>query len=329
MKNSSAARALALVLGLGVAGPARAENAVRLLVALTWEGRDLKDHNLEAVRAFRDQFRDVSVVHFVSPAYFLTGDAGAAARIRSAMRPGDHVGLALGGWKSLAAEAQVIFRDGPTFWGAKLRPVDCVADCGLEVPLSVYPETDAAKLLAAGLATLEKNGFGKVQALATTGWVASPELLQAAAKAGIRYDFSAVAPEMIARRTARFPLFQWVKDLWAQVTPHSQPFPVDGAPGLLEVPQTTAAIDYLQPDEALGVFREAAELLKQQPDKDLIFPLAAYQETAFKELPRLATALQEVFAEAVAKGIALRPAAIPEEQVPAAPAPQAAAPVAH
>lgn len=331
MKTTFAARIAALVTGLLASGAAAAQDAhdatgsVRLLLALTWEGRDLKEHNLAAVRAFRDQFKDVAFVHFVSPAYLLGSDpAAAAASIRSTFRPGDKIGLALGGWKSMAAAAGVTFRDGPTFWGHRLRAADCTADCGLEVPVSVYPEADATKILAASLDTLQRAGFGRPAVLSTTGWAASPELLAAAAKAGMRYDFSAVAPEAIFRRTQRFPIYQWTKDLWGSVTPKSQPYPVNGVPGLTEIPQTTAAIDYQLPDDALGQFRDYAERLKAEPSKDLLLPLVAYQETAFKELPRLATALTGIFEMAKANGTAVRPALIPD-----VPVEQPALPVAH
>lgn len=300
----------------GLALPARAADTVQLLVALHWEGRDLHEHNLQAIRAFREQFRDVRLVHFVSPAYFLKGDASAAARIKSVMRPGDRVGLALGGWKSIATAAQVTFRDGPTFWGHKLRAIDCKDDCGIDVPLTVYADGDAAQLVATGLSILEINGFGRVQSLAITGWVASPDLLRAAAKSGVRYDFSAVAPASIERRAGRFPLFQWVRDQWATVTIQAQPFTVDGVAGVLEVPQTLAAIDYLAADDTLSNFRATIELIKREPGKDRIFSLAAYQETAFKELPRLAAALQALFAEAVSQGISVQPAAIPQDLAP-------------
>jgi hypothetical protein len=321
MKKRLAAWIAAVILALSTTtSTAQAVGSMRLLVALTWEGRDLQEYNLDAVRAFREEVGDVPVVHFLSPAYFLRGNAAsAAARIQAAIRPGDQVGLVVGGWKSLANEAKVIFRDGPTFWGEKLRPVDCATDCGMDVPLSVYPEADTAKLVQTGLATLEKNGFGRVELMSTEGYVATSELLQAAALNGIRYDFSAVAPEMLVRSFVRYPLYQWVKDLWREVMPQTQPFAVKGVRGLKEVPLSLAAVDYWLPDEALKAFRSYAEMSQAEPGRELLFPVAAYQETARRELPRLAAAIKAIRAEAEARGVALQAAAFPTAP-PAGPA---------
>ena len=204
------------------ARPATAGDArpVQLGVIVDWQGRDLANMNLEALRAFRQAFGDVAVLHVVSPAYFLRPGLTDADRqaitlaIKSAIQPADHLGIALVGWKSLAAKAGVIFRDSPTFWSEALSPGDCAFDCGIDVPLHLYPEKDLDQLFAAGLDTLEANGFGRPNALITEGWMAAPEVLAAAARAGIRYDFSAVAPELIAPRTKHYPIYQWVKALW-------------------------------------------------------------------------------------------------------------------
>ncbi len=287
---------------------------VRLSLVLAWEGRHAKDFNVDAVRALRAQWRaagrELAVVHLVSPAYFLRGGPEAdrfAAKLRSALGPEDKVGMLLGGWRSLATEAGVIFRDGPTFWGNTLRPVDCAAtDCGVDVPLSVYPTADLAKLLGAARETFEKNGFGRPVAMAATGWVAAPELLRAAAETGVRYDFSAVAPEMIMRRAGRFPLYQWVKGLWDGLTPHSQPFAVEAAPGLTEMPQALASLDYVTRDDAEKVFLEYLDRLKPGGDAangKLVFPLLVYVETARQNMLKLSRIVDTVYEEAARVGV--------------------------
>lgn len=300
-----------------LASPALAQapaGTVRLSLVLSWEGRHAKDFNVDAVRALRAQWRaagrELAVVHLVSPAYFLRGGPEAerfAQKLRSAMAPEDKLGMLLGGWKSLTTAAGVIFRDGPTFWGNALRPVDCAAsDCGVDVPLSVYPTEDLAKLLAAARLTFEKNGFGKPEAMAATGWVAAPELLRAAAESGVRYDFSAVAPEMITRRAGRFPLYQWVKGLWDGLTPHSQPFAIDAAPGLTEMPQALASVDYVTRDDAEKVFLEYLDRLKAGGDAangKLVFPLFAYVETARQNMLKLSRIVDTVYDESARVGV--------------------------
>ncbi len=293
---------------------------LKLAVVLQWQGRDLKQANLDALKSFRGVFSDVNFVHLLSPAYFLrSGDDAEAARssIRALMKPKDQIGVALGGWKSLATKAGVIFRGAPTFWGHTLEPKDCEVDCGLEVPVNVYPEKDVAALLATALDTLEQHGFGRPRGMAAEGWAAAPEVLEAASLAGIRYDFSAVAPEMVANRAQRFPLYQWVKNLWAHVTPHTQPFVIPTVrSSLREVPQSLAALDYSTATEVLQVFKEYADVLKKDPDAELTFPLVIYQETAHVTLPVLAKVLQGIFAHAQSEGVMVEQLELPGLELP-------------
>ena len=311
--------AASLVLGTGVAF-GDSPKALKLALVLQWEGRDLKEGNLEAIRAFRSVFTDVNFVHLVSPAYFLRSSADAAlaqTKIRSLMKPKDQIGVALAGWKSLATKAGVIFRSGPTFWGNTMDQTECAVDCGLDVPVNLYPGEDLDALLASALDTLELNGFGRPRGMTTEGWVAAPEVLEAASRAGLRYDFSAVSPEMVAPRVQRFPLFHWVKTLWPQVTPHTQPFVITTAKSSLrEIPQSLAALDYSTATEVLQVFKEYTEILKKNPAVELTFPLVIYQETANVTLPVLAKVLQGIFAHAQNNDLAIEPLELPGLELP-------------
>lgn len=291
---------------------------VQLAVSLIWEGRDLEPHNLEALRRFRDAYGSIPFIHFISPAYFLRQDPqGEAAKVKALLRPGDRVGLALGGWRSLATKAGVIYRDGPTFWGQVQRPNACGADCGQDVPVHVYPQADLVKMIDAGVQTLNQMGFGRVRALATSGWVASPEVLEAAAIAGMRYDFSAVAPEMLMKRARNYPLYGWTKDLWGQVTPHTQPYALATASAsLIEVPQSLGAIDYVGAAETTELFKEYAEITRRDAGASLTFPLTFYQETASMSLPVVRSALTSIFGHASSLGIAIAPLDLPEMEAP-------------
>lgn len=290
-------------------------DTLKLVVSVVWEGRDLQGHNLQALAAFRAAFPDLQLVHFVSPAYFLRDDAeaaDAAARIKGLMRPGDHVGMALGGWRSLAAKAGVIFRSGPTFWGETLRTIDCEVDCGQDVPVNVYPQEDLQKLIATGIETLDQQGFGRVKGLATAGWVASAEVLEAASKAGIRYDFSAVASEMLAKRAFHYPLYGWAKGLWPEVTPHTQPHVLTTASsGLTEVPQSLAAVDYVATQDIETLFKEYADVAKRDASRELTFPLTMFQESASLSLPVMRRALTGIRAHAEKVALTLEPMALP------------------
>lgn len=298
-----------------------AKPSLRLVISLIWEGRDLHAHNLEAIREFRREFSDIQLVHFVSPAYFTRPGAPAAkARhaLQSVMRPGDKIGIALAGWKSMVQSAGVIFRSGPTFWGYDLRETDCRIDCGLDVPLNIYPQHDVEKILKSGKMVLEAQGFGAVEATTTSGWMASQQILEAYAEAGIRYDFSAVAPELVRRRIGNLPLFHWLQGLWATTTPHTQPYVVPSVvtASLQQIPQNLAAIDYLLSGDIAAITDEYLESLQRDPHRDLTLQLAFYQETAYQMQAQLGKALQIIFAAASKNQVGLRPFDVPGMDLP-------------
>ena len=308
-------------------------STIHVVLSLAWEGRDLTPYNLRALQTFRAQFQNIEMMHLVSPAYFTKPaavQAAVRASIRRVMRPGDQVGLLLGNWQSLANAAGVIFRSSPTFWGSELKAADCKADCGLEVPINVYPEAELDKLLKTSLQILEQQGFGRVRAIAVEGWVASPAVLEAAYRAGIRYDWSAVAPEMISPKTHAYPIYNWAKTLWSKVTPHSQPYQIPLSLGSMqEMPQSLAAVDYLNRSDAVAIFKEYVERVRHAPETTLVFPLLAHQESAHITLPLLTSVLQEVFAYAQQTEVTIAPLPLPDLQLPEDHGGQAEAQVAH
>ena len=317
-EESSATTAAVSPLPVDVAP--RKVSTVHVMLSLAWEGRDLTPFNLQALQAFRAQFQSIEIMHLVSPAYFTKPAAvqsAVRASIRQVMRPKDQIGLLLGNWQSLANASGVIFRSSPTFWGSELKVADCKTDCGLEVPVNVYPEAELDKLLKTSLQILEQQGFGRVRAIAVEGWVASPAILEAAYRAGIRYDLSAVAPEMISAKTYTYPIFNWAKALWSKITPHSQPYQIQLTSGSMqEMPQSLAAIDYLSRSDVLAIFKEYVERVRHAPESTLVFPLLAHQESAYITLPLLANALQDVFAYARQTEVAIASLPLPDLQLP-------------
>jgi hypothetical protein len=284
---------------------------ISLAVNLIWEGRELAEHDLAALRQFRSEFGSVPMTHFVSPAYFVKpgGADGASikSRLGTVIREEEHVGLYLSGWKSLTERAGVTFRNGPTFWGPALGARDCTMDCGLDVPVHVYSDDDLVRLVDSGRQLLAAHGYPAPVAMATAGWVASPAVLDAATKNGIRYDFSAVAPEVVVGRLGNFPIYDWIKGLWPQTTPHSQPYvhPTRSA-GVTEYPQSLGAIDYITVKDVATVFGEYVSGIKHgDGDSHRVLPLTVYQESAATTLPILKKALQEIFAASQNAGVQL------------------------
>ena len=289
---------------------------IQLLLALVWEGQDLSQHNLSALAEFREQHRDLSVVHLVSPAYFTKAKADKAAvtaTLRSLIQPQDQIVVLLGGWKSLVAEAGVIYRQAPTFWSSAVTPGDCAIDCGSDVPLNIYPDSDIAKILAKGLSTLAANGFERPIGVSVQGWMASPQLYEAAVRAGLKYDLSAVAPDLLSKRLKYYPIYAWARALWPDLTPHSQPFKViTDAGSITEIPLSLASMDYLTSKDVDSIFQEYLQHLQQTPNRDLVFPLVLHQETAMATVPILSASLQKIFAAAALEHVQMASMRLPE-----------------
>ncbi len=290
---------------------------LRLLLAIVWEGREIAPHNLTALEEFRREYPDLSVVHLISPAYFTKPKANAAqivAAIRTQMQPQDQAALLIGPWKSLAHAAGVIYRPAPTFWSPNAAPGDCQVDCGGDVPLNIYPDVDVDKLLTKSLKLFESNGLGRPRGIAVQGWMASQAIHEAATKAGIRYDLSAVAPDLLVRRLRHFPIYAWAKSLWSEVTPHSQPYVIStGAGPLVEIPLSLASVDYLTRKEIDTLFKEFVGIWRENPTRDLIFPLVLTQETAMTTAPLLKASLAGIFASAAVSHVPLAAMRLPDD----------------
>jgi hypothetical protein len=287
--------------------------SVKLLVSIGWEGRDLKSVNLKALREFRRTFRDVKILHFISPAYFERETPTVnAAVIREMLLAGDKLGVLVGGWKSVVTSAGVPFRKGPTMWGHDLRGIDCKADCGEEIPLYAYSDEEIDKIVVHSVNTLQHQGFGNPGGILASGWLASPAVLSAASRSGIRYDFSVVPPQLLAPTLSPYPLFGWIKNLWSTVTPLSQAFETKTASGtMIQIPQNFAAMDYLVAGQALQIFKDMNQEMTSHPDNSFTVHLMIYQETAAQTIPLLTRSLQEIFAFASEHGISVQSLDLP------------------
>jgi hypothetical protein len=294
---------------------------LRMILALSWEGRDLRAENLEAIDAFRKRFPELKVMHFVSPAYFARDPAKAdehAKLVKERVLAGDAVGLLLNGWKSVATAANVQFRGHPTFWGATLRPVDCQDDCGLEVPVNIYTVQDLRRLIAYGAQTLERHGLGRPIAIQTGGWVASPQVIESAAAEGMRYDFSAVPTSLIYGRTRHFPLLSWVTNLWKDITPATGPYELRiGTTQITEVPQNLAAVDYLEEKDATAAFSAWLDkaLARGTEAPPATVTLGLYLETSNLMRPMLSHIMQGFLTAAAKQRVAVEGAVLPDPGV--------------
>ncbi len=289
--------------------PFQPDASVTLSILVQWGGRAINPEDIAAVESLRTQYPQFEIVHLISPAYFLRSSKETqetAAILGRLVRPNDYYGLNLGGWKSLVTQAGVIFRSSPTFWGSSLTLGECRVDCGGDIPLHVYPEADLQKIMDFALKTMETKVLGRPKAMVVTGWVASGALSDLATKHGLTYDFSPVPPEVLEKQFSYYPVYEWVKDLWSQVTPMTSPFFRTTANGrLYQYPQSLGGVDH-QPFGTLVQHLEKA--LLQWPStpsdgssgsgavatKNLIVPIVIYLETAETTAPRVAQELGDL-----------------------------------
>lgn len=283
--------------------------SIQLIISLLWVGEHLRPENIEAIQGFRKAFGDISLVQFLNPAYLTKTGADIPATvqtIRSVLQPNDPVAMLLNSWRSFLGDSGVVFHDSPAFWGNSLSKGQCAIDCGDEVPLSSYNREDLDRIVKHGIDLLTHNGFPRPQGFIAGGWMASQDVLESVAKAGIFYDFSAVPPSVVEAPIKHSPLFRWLKNLWPKMTVLSQPGERYTSSGLvLEVGNNIGTMDFQTPQAVVDAFDAYANLLKQNPDKDLVFHIGFYQETANEQLPKLINALQQIFARASAEKIPL------------------------
>jgi hypothetical protein len=280
-------------------GAALAESGkMQLLVTVDWEGRDLLDKNLDAMRGLHARFPDVKVAHFLNAAYFTKDDAhpdDAKARIASAIAPGDETGLHIHGWRRLFEASGVGFKNSPTFWGTTLRPETCLYDCGHEVPISAYSADDLRKVVKFSLDTLEAQGFGRAKSFRTGGWMAKDNVREAVAAEGLVYEESAVPTDFLQAGLKGAPLLGWLEQLWPDVIPTSQPYELPTAAGnLVEVPDNAALADYVSPDQMVETFQANKAAFLRDRSKNVVVSMGFHHETAADYLPRVETALARI-----------------------------------
>lgn len=275
-----------------------AKGKIQLLVTVDWEGRDLLETNLQAMRHLHARFPGVKVVHFLNAAYFTKDDAHPkedSAKIASAIAPIDETGLHIHGWRRLFEASGVDFKSGPTFWGTQLRPNDCIYDCGHEVPISLYSADELRKVVRFSLDTLEAQGFGRAKSFRTGGWMAKDTVREAVAAEGLVYEESAVPTAFLAPQLKGRPIFDWLTDLWKGTTELSQPYALPTPAGtLVEVPDNGALADYVSADQMVGTFQANKAAFLRDRSKNVVVSIGFHHETAAKYVPQLETALARI-----------------------------------
>jgi hypothetical protein len=293
---------------------------LQLLVTVDWEGRELDDRNIAAMKELHRKFPQVKIVHFLNAAYYTKSDSDARAvteEINSAIAPGDEKALHIHGWKRLFEAAGVTSSSGPTFWGTTIRQQECFYDCGHEVPLSNYSVTDLRKVIKFSLDKLEEQGFGRAKSFRCGGWMAKENVREAVAAEGLTYEESAVPTDFLAPKLRQYPVHGWLSELWAGTTQTSQPYRIPTPAGeLVEVPDNGALADYMSAEQMFDVYLANKASFQRARTKNVVVSVGFHTETAANYLPVLESALTKMYDDAKASEITLESVVTEELAMP-------------
>ncbi len=291
-----------------VCQPAFAE--IQINISVDWEGRSITANNLRAIEAFNQEFGKIPVLHFLNAAYFTKPDvnfAQVAREMRSALDANDVVGLHIHAWKSLMTSAGVEYRNTPN-WNSGAE--SCDPDCGHGVPLTAYATEELQKVIRYSADTLVQQGFPRPIAFRAGGWMANLNVMQALAANKFRYDYSGLNRDVI--RGSQPEIYRWTANLWSHITNLTQPYVIEAAANLIEVPNNGCLADYMPARKMIAVWEEYVRAWQANPRADYFISFGFHQETAAVYSSRVAEALRVIIAAAAQRHIPLSFVAYPK-----------------
>ncbi|MBX7170862.1 MAG: hypothetical protein K1X72_07890 [Pyrinomonadaceae bacterium] len=273
------------------------QGKVKIVVSVDWEGDDLQQQNLQAMKDFRRDYPEIPLQHFLNAAYYTKHQAKASEiteSIKSVLLPKDEQGLHIHAWKNLVESSGVVFRTSPSFVLEGYTIADCKIDCGQEIALTGYTNAELRKIIAHSIEILNKEGFNRPKSFRAGGWQADDNVLDALAAEGFTLDSSATPADFLLPEWGKYKLYQMVKDLWMKTTPTSQPYIYKTSSGLkiLEYPNNSCLSDYMTGEDMLKVFQSNARNFKKNPKKNVYLSIGFHQETAAEFLQHLREAIK-------------------------------------
>lgn len=285
-----------------------AQGKVRIVVSVDWEGRDLNPQNLQAMKDFRQDFPEIPLQHFLNAAYYTKPQADAVnitKTVKSVLLPKDEHALHIHAWRSLVEASGVKFRTSPSMITGEVDLTKCTIDCGQDVVLTGYTNAELRKIIAHSLKILKREKFNRPRSFRAGGWQADDNVLSALIAEGFTLDSSATDAEFLKPSWGRYNLYGFVKNLWKDTTPTSQPYIYTTSSGrkILELPNNSCLSDYMSGSAMLEVFQSNAQILQNNPQKDVYLSIGFHQETAARYLPRLREAIKLIRDDANKKRI--------------------------
>ena len=263
-------------------------------VSVDWEGAYFEEDGLAALELFRRQNPDVPITHFVCPAYYTKPGAAPADIsffLRGHIAKGDEIGVHLHAWNSLVQEARVPVRTGRSFLTDDGRLMEFDGDAGFDLDPSIYTTTELRAVLATSRRLLESGGFEVAPVFRAGGWLAAPNVLEAARAEGFKVDSSAVDPTWLGEGASSegFELLaERVHAVWPKVDRTTQPYLIDTPAGqLVEIPDSGAMADHMASEEMEDHVQSAARSSK----RPVFVHLGFHAETAHQYADLLTRAL--------------------------------------
>ncbi|MES2854251.1 MAG: hypothetical protein V4692_00230 [Bdellovibrionota bacterium] len=289
MRNFLRLIILILMFFNGHAPAAASARGIEFTVSVDWEGRDLSETNLQAMRDFRDKYPDIHLVHFLNAAYFTKPGVNAdevRSKIQSVLRPGDELGLHIHAWKYLFVAAGVELRPVRTFWGYP-ETVQPDGDVGHQDVLSDFTVEEIRKVIRYSVAVLNKNGFTDISSFRAGGWMGGPNVLEALVLEGFVSDSSAVPSILLEAQLKNRPLLKYIENFWGKITIKSRPYTIKTAAGpIKEFPNTAGLADYVDGDQVFQIFKSQIKYGRKP-----YLHFGFHQETASRFLPEVARAI--------------------------------------
>lgn len=287
-------------------------NQVRVILSVDWEGRELSDQNLEAIKTFRDHFPEAKTLHFLNAAYFTKANINkdlAQKKITSVLRKGDEHGLHIHGWRTLFEKSGVSYKPGPSWVQDKVMSLSKMnqqyedgIDFGHDVPISAYSVKELRSVIRCSLEIFKRYDFCRPQSFRAGGWMATEDVLKAVQLEGFLFDSSAVPPFLLKDKRKSPILHDWLDQIWPEITETTQPYVIleeghdKSTQKLWEIPDNGCLADYMTGDEIFWAFKRNWETFKDKKCKDdtINLSIGYHQETASKYIDRVADGLKKI-----------------------------------
>jgi hypothetical protein len=266
--------------------PLKATETMQLWVTVDWEGLSLEEDNLHAMRAFREKFPHIPLLHLINPAYFIQPGVNRAmigSHIRSTFMAHDRVGLHIHPVRTLVEYCGIPFQPAPSIADAQ---EDCAeTSCGYSVSLEyAYSQLELTQLVSCSSELLVINGFQRPRHFRAGGWQFGPKLQAALEANRFIWDSSSIDANLLTGRWhVDSSMIRLQKTLHPQSTPLEQPYA--RSVELMEYPNNAALADYTNTKKILQLFGQLIDA--RQP----VMVLGFHQETAADYLIHLERAI--------------------------------------